>query len=415
MSYFAVTKEKIATIEPIQGADRIVKATLEGIDFSFVVGKGQFEIGESILYIPVDAILPITLQEKLNLVGKLSGGAKNRVKTVKLKNTYSMGLACKLSLIDDLVKTNKNPSPEEITKFLGIEKYDHEEQNDRGSKPDFVDAPKSKFKKFLMSRLCRWFGSEKGKSIYRSIFGYAPGTLIPLHTIGLKVYDIENIQRYKNVQEYMMDKPLYNFCKYEGANMSVSCMKTKKLFGIFGDGEKILVNQRRFTIAKDDTNKLWKLTYKQKMDEFAKYLFKKYGSEKMVTVYAEACGANPDGSEAISGNIYKFKEHCAFIFDIKVGDSFLSPPDMIKGVKEFYGDEKYLVHVLCRGEKTLREWLNGRTIEEASEISNKVTDTGYGLDEGVVYKTDKEEYCPDLQGRLILKFRSKAYLAQHDT
>lgn len=411
MSYFAVTKEKIATIEPIQGADRIVKATLEGIDFSFVVGKGQFEIGETILYIPVDAIIPITLQEKLNLVGKLSGGAKNRVKTVKLKNTYSMGLACKLSLIDDLVKTNQNPSPEEITKFLGIEKYDHEEQNNHGPKPDFVDAPKSKFKKFLMSCLCRWLGSEKGKSIYRSIFGYAPGTLIPLHTIGLKVYDLESAQRYKSVVEKIMDKKVTNFLKCEGRNARIIYKPKKKLFGLFGKDYEIIVCQRRFIVTKDPNIDLFKIIAKQKLEDFVKHLFSKYNEE--VAVYFEACGSE-NGSGSISGNIYKFNEYIGFIFDIKIGDKFMNAPQMIKEINEFYGDEKYMAPTVCRS-VTLREFLNGRTIEEAAEIKDILNHNGSKLEEGIVIKMDEEEYSPELQDRLVLKFRSKAYLAQHDT
>ena len=95
---------------------------------------------------------------------------------------------------------------------------------------------------------------------------------------------------------------------------------SKKWLGLFGEAEKISVNQRRYTIAKDLNNDAWKITTKQHIDEFSKYLFKKYG--KTAVVYFEACGSE-NGSGAISGNIYKFTEYCGFIFDIKIGDRMI--------------------------------------------------------------------------------------------
>ena len=38
MAFFNVTIETIKSIEPIEGADRIQKATLNGLEFTFVVG-----------------------------------------------------------------------------------------------------------------------------------------------------------------------------------------------------------------------------------------------------------------------------------------------------------------------------------------------------------------------------------------
>lgn len=94
MSTFKVSVEKIAQIIPLEGADRIVEARLEGKDYRFIIQKGQFQIGDSVLYIPLDAVLPQELITKLNLEGKLSGSQKNTVKTFKLNkfNTFSEGI-----------------------------------------------------------------------------------------------------------------------------------------------------------------------------------------------------------------------------------------------------------------------------------------------------------------------------------
>ena len=48
MAFFGVTKEVIATLTSIDGADRIEVASLEGNSFRFVVGKGVYASGVDI-------------------------------------------------------------------------------------------------------------------------------------------------------------------------------------------------------------------------------------------------------------------------------------------------------------------------------------------------------------------------------
>ena len=74
MSKFAVTVERLAKIEPHENADRLEMATLEGRDYSFVVGKGQFVEGECVIYFPIDSLLPMPIVEVLGLSGKLAHG-----------------------------------------------------------------------------------------------------------------------------------------------------------------------------------------------------------------------------------------------------------------------------------------------------------------------------------------------------
>lgn len=386
MSFFGVTIEKIAALEPIAGADFIEKATLAGIDFSFVVKKGDFSVGGEVLYIPLDAIVPEDVLIALGLVGKLGGKAKNRVKTIKLKGVYSQGLAAPISLI----KGCSDRTPEGITKFLGITKYD----DDTTTPAEDADKPK----KFWPWHR-RWAYRLFGKKFVKWLYGRPSGSTFPLTELNIPVYDIESCNRYKGVVEWLMDTPVVIQLKVEGQN--AACL--------YRNG-KMYVNQRRFSIVKDTNNHLWKLAEGSAITDFTKALSAKLRSSD-VLVYFEAAGSD-NGAGAISGNIYEFKTYRAFIFDIKVNGAYMNKLDMLHEIEEFYGPvaAEVTAPVLCRGQ-TLREWLNGRTLEQAAEQKGVLRKVGSQLEEGIVITPTVETANPQL-GRVILKYRSKAYLAK---
>lgn len=90
MSKFTVDVVQISSIENIENADSI---ELVGIgEYRCVVRKGEFKPGDVVVYIPEASIVPQWLLEKLNLVGKLAGPEKNRVKAIKLRGVLSQGL-----------------------------------------------------------------------------------------------------------------------------------------------------------------------------------------------------------------------------------------------------------------------------------------------------------------------------------
>src|SRR5574343_263710 len=94
MSKFEVKVIKIDAIEAIPEADAIELVRVN--DYRSVVRKGQFKVGDIAVYIPEGAILPQWLLEHMNLVGKLAGSGKNRVKAIKLRSTLSQGILVKL-------------------------------------------------------------------------------------------------------------------------------------------------------------------------------------------------------------------------------------------------------------------------------------------------------------------------------
>ena len=80
MSEFVVRVVPITRIDPHLDADRIELAVIG--EFRSVVVKGRFKTGDLVAYIPEASLVPGALLNEMNLVGKLAGSQKNRVKAM---------------------------------------------------------------------------------------------------------------------------------------------------------------------------------------------------------------------------------------------------------------------------------------------------------------------------------------------
>ena len=89
MATFEVKTHSV-TITEHQNADALELAHIEG--YSSIVPKGKFQTGDTVVYIPEQAIVPDNIIEELGLTGRLAGKAKNRVKAIKLRGVLSQGL-----------------------------------------------------------------------------------------------------------------------------------------------------------------------------------------------------------------------------------------------------------------------------------------------------------------------------------
>jgi len=350
MAFFGVTKERIKSVSPIQDADRIETASLEGMDFQFVIGKGQFVIGEECLYFPVDSLLPAAVIEKLGLTGKLAGKDKNRIKTVKLRGQISQGIVSKL----DIIPADLEQTSEKITEFLGITKYE----------PPEIICNNAK--------------------------------LLPLPD-GLSIYDIESADRYVDAAAFLMDQNVVVTEKIEGTNFSVMAHTDATL----------MVNQRTKTIIpiEGEEHTFWKIAKKDRLLEFATSLAETYG--KRVVVYGELIGPG------IQGNIYKLPSCKVLLYDIKVGFEWLPFEEFESALEKFFPwrwwcTEERMVPLLFKGR--LCDFLNGASIKAVSDGKSRLADINR---EGIVIRPLIEGRYEKI-GRLILKQRSPLYLSKSE-
>ena len=105
--------QKISKLEPIEGADSIVKATVLG--WQLVVKKDEFNIGDLCVYCEIDSILP----EKPEF--EFLKPRKMRIRTIKLRGQISQGICFPLSILPPDVKIEEG---KDVTDILEITKYE---------------------------------------------------------------------------------------------------------------------------------------------------------------------------------------------------------------------------------------------------------------------------------------------------
>jgi len=94
---------RIKHLGPIEGADRIEVATIDG--WQVVVKKGEFVVGDLCVYFEIDSWVPHKIAPFLTGLGKdprvYKGVQGQRLKTIKLKGQISQGLALHSSILEE--------------------------------------------------------------------------------------------------------------------------------------------------------------------------------------------------------------------------------------------------------------------------------------------------------------------------
>jgi RNA ligase (TIGR02306 family) len=116
------TIRTISSLEPIKKADFIELARVDG--WRAVVKKGEFQVGDTIIYCEIDSFLPV--KEEFEFLRKscykeLSDGVVGfRLQTMRLRGQISQGLVLPISALP----SGRFKLGEDVTEALGIIKYD---------------------------------------------------------------------------------------------------------------------------------------------------------------------------------------------------------------------------------------------------------------------------------------------------
>jgi len=110
MSSLLVPVATIESLRPHTNADALELATVLG--WQLVVRKGEYQVGDRVVYFPIDTILPFELSEKLNVTKYLS---KQRIRCARLRGEPSFGLA--------IPPDQEWEVGENVADFYGAEKY----------------------------------------------------------------------------------------------------------------------------------------------------------------------------------------------------------------------------------------------------------------------------------------------------
>jgi RNA ligase (TIGR02306 family) len=105
--------QKVRALTPIEGADAIETATVLG--WQLVVKKGEFKVGELVIYCEIDCLMPET---ETFLFLKPRG---MRIRTIRLRGQISQGICFPTSILpsDFVIEEDAD-----VTEVLGITKYE---------------------------------------------------------------------------------------------------------------------------------------------------------------------------------------------------------------------------------------------------------------------------------------------------
>lgn len=353
MSTLKVTIEKIGEIKKHPNADRLEVAKLQGVDYQFCVQKDQFKVGDNIVYIPIDSLLPQALSDYLGVTNYLKRGT---VKTAKLRGVISQGIVTTIESVCSYLSGTSGVMVSsldavDITEALGVTKYEPPIETSR------------------------------------------EGEIFPLPG-WLSKYDLENAERQQDLLAEMLQERCLITEKIEGTNFSVSFSPLT---------QSVYVCQRNFSIRENDTNMYWAAAKKYGLIDKVKQIHKDFYNDKEepVTIYGELCGPG------IMSVNYGFKDKRILCFDMRVGSFFLNQRDsfdifMALGVDTVPILSSGMKLGTILGERTIKQMSDGASIFNSSQLR-----------EGVVISSLEKTY-DDFGHRRIIKQRSPEYLARYD-
>ncbi len=224
----------IKKIEPIEGADRIEKATVLG--WHVVVKKGLYKEGDRIVYLEIDSVLPKELAERAEFTDKY-------LKTRRFKGVYSQGMCIPLTELyntkfpygngnaTDIVEKAKDGRWDDtnVTEYLGITKHETDQRNDEQWWKKHRATAKPPKKWYTKFRLGRWFWK---KFLYKPTSGPFPSDLVP-KTDETRVQVLGDVlEKYKGIRcQYTekLDGSSITFWKDEKDKLHV-CSRNREIF-----------------------------------------------------------------------------------------------------------------------------------------------------------------------------------------
>ena len=121
-SLYKVPLTTITEINPHNGADRLEIAKVYGFDV--VVRKDSMKVGDEVLYIPIDSILPSELEYHLFPEGSKIKLSKNRVRQIRIRKIASQGMLISKEQVKAVYNFVPDKVEEDYAEKLRITKYE---------------------------------------------------------------------------------------------------------------------------------------------------------------------------------------------------------------------------------------------------------------------------------------------------
>ena len=292
------TIRTISDIRPIKGADRIEVAQVDG--WECVVQKGEFNVGDTVVYVEIDSVLPERPEFEFLRERKF------RVRTIKLRGQVSQGLVLPLSILP----SGYYGLGDDVTDILGIIKYDPEAQKEMQLLTTQKQQPKSKFVKFMMR--FGWYRKVFGKPKRKGGF---PDWIVKT--------DETRIQNMPILFEHERDSctPFSVTEKVDGQSATYFLRKITRRKYEFG------VCSRNIRLMNPDNSSYWTVAKEYNIENVLKSII---GKNDSVVLQGEICGPG------IQGNKYKLDGYKLFVFNLIYPNKSCTTEEIAQIVDPFY-------------------------------------------------------------------------------
>lgn len=271
--------QKISDIQPIEGRDRIVLASVLG--WRVIVKKDEFQIGDLCVYVEIDSVMP----EKEEF--EFLRSKKFRIRTMKMGGVVSQGICFPLSVLPG----GLYQEGDDVTELMGVTQYEPE--------MDDPITPEPKKKSWLMR--FSWYR----KLVRRNTKSEFPKQISKTDEV-----------RIQNAPEMLKDKNPYIVTeKVDGCSGSYLLIKHSFLF--FKWYEFIVCSRNR-SIHTNDGSIYWQVAEKYDIQNKMKKMIGKY---KWIAVQGECVGPK------IQGNKYKLTSPRFYAFN------FITPEGRFGSIK----------------------------------------------------------------------------------
>lgn len=286
---------RISSIRPIEGADRIVVAQVDG--WECVVKKDEFHEGDLIVYVEVDSIVP----DKPEF--EFLRDRKFRVRTIKLRGQVSQGLVLPMSVLPE----GNYPIDSDVTEVLQIKKYDPQAQQEEA----LLQSKKKvgSFSKFMMR--FKWYRKLFLKSKRKGGF---PEWIVKTDETRIQnLTSLFNAERDKGTSFSITEK-------MDGQSVTYFLRRISKRKYEFG------VCSRNIHLATPDNSSYWTIARKYKIEDVLKGLI---GDNETIVLQGEICG------NGIQGNKYHISQYDLFVFNLIYPDRKLTTAQIAERIEPF--------------------------------------------------------------------------------
>jgi RNA ligase (TIGR02306 family) len=369
-STFKVPVTAIKEIFPHPDKDTTSLEYAKVYDFNVIVRKNEYKVGDRVVYVPIDSILPFSLESKIFGPDSKIKLNKSRVKQIKIRGYYSQGMLINFDDLDDLHPDDLFDE-NDLSEKLGITKYEPPKAN-------YQEGLIKKRDKPLENPYFHKYGGIDNFKWYPDLFeaGEMVSVTEKIHGSNIRAGYVPFVANtlWKKILKFFKKNPSHEWVY--GSN-NVQLQKRSNYKGFYGS------------------------------DVYGKVL-EKYGVREKLkpgeVIYGEIYG---DGIQANYNYGCKQGEHKLVVFDLKI---------QTQETSDFVGVEEFQQFCVERGFPTPPELYRGPFDKEKVKVFTQgasVLCPEQKVREGVVVKPVVE--TKSLIGRKVLKIISEKYLEKDQT